>query len=209
MFIGRHRELRDLQEGQESPGSELCVLYGRRRIGKSTLLEEFVRDKPAFFYLAGREPKSRQLARFVRELGDAIDDPLTGRVRVSSWDRHAGLCFEQFVKDHASLVATALGHELRETGTFWQRPTKRKAGVQIDAMIGCTDGVTLVCECKWSRTRIGTNAVDQLRERATLYPNTRGETLRLVLVAANGVTKGVLRQGDICVVTLDDLFVDL
>ena len=49
MFIGRHRELRDLQAGLESPGSELCVLYGRRRIGKSTLLEEFVRDKPAFF----------------------------------------------------------------------------------------------------------------------------------------------------------------
>jgi hypothetical protein len=48
-----------------------------------------------------------------------------------------------------------------------------------------------------------------LRERATLYPNPRGETLRLVLVAANGVTKGVERQADVSVVTLDDLFADL
>ena len=38
-----------LQESLESPTSEFCVLYGRRRIGKSTLLEEFVKDKPAFF----------------------------------------------------------------------------------------------------------------------------------------------------------------
>ena len=154
------------------------------------------------FYFTFIDPNLERIQRAHDAL--TFDDITQG-----DWDRHAGLCFEQFVKDHASLIATALGHELRETGTFWQRPTKRKAGVQIDAMIGCTDGVTLVCECKWSRTRIGTNAVDQLRERATLYPNTRGETLRLVLVAANGVTKGVLRQGDICVVTLDDLFVDL
>ena len=67
-------------------GSELCVVYGRRRIGKSTLLEEFVRLRPAFFFLGGREAKSQQLARFVCELGAALGDPLTGRVQVSSWD---------------------------------------------------------------------------------------------------------------------------
>lgn len=469
MFIGREAELRDLAACRTSSRSELCVVYGRRRIGKSTLLEEFVRGEPAFFYLAGREAKAQQLARFVRELGDALGDPLTGRVQVSSWnealtlvdrsiepfcarhgcgkmilildefqwmcngapellselqrfwdkrwqhsgrvfvilcgsaisfmlgevlsrksplfgrrtrsfalrpfaaaeaermlsgkgrfevaesylavggvpkyletvrdypsfrqamtreaftasgyfvdevrfvlseqlretehyfqvlrqlahgakgvtelvratgiasgqmmfylerlqllgfvsrhvpfaarsssktvryrlddyflrfyfafidphleqirrsreglrfdelvrndwERHAGLCFEQFVRDHAGLVAAALGHELRKTGTYWQRPTKRKVGVQLDALIGCADGVTLVCECKWSRNRIGMEAVQQLRERTALYPNLRGDTLRLVLATANGATQDVQRVADISVVTLDDLF---
>jgi AAA+ ATPase superfamily predicted ATPase len=104
MFIGRKTELHVLQEAWESPGAEFCVLYGRRRIGKSTLLEEFVRDKPAFFYLAGREAKSQQLRRFVRELGEAIGDPLTGRVRVSTWDEALTLVdrsIEVFCRRHA------------------------------------------------------------------------------------------------------------
>jgi len=469
MFIGREAELRDLTACLKSSRSELCVVYGRRRIGKSTLLEEFVRDKAAFFYLGGREAKAQQLARFVRELGAALGDPLTGRVQVTSWDdaltlvdrsidpfcarhgcgkmilildefqwmcngcpelltdlqrfwdkrwknsgrvcvilcgsavsfmlgevlsrksplfgrrtrsfalrpfaaaeaeqmlpgkgrfeaaesylavggvpeyleilqaypsfrqamtreaftasgyfvdevgfvlseqlretehyfqvlrqlalgakgvteleratgiasgqmmfylerlqllgfvsrhipfgarsssktvryrlddyflrfyfafidphlerirrsrerltfdeivrgdweRHAGLGFEQFVRDHAGLVAAALGHELRTTGKYWQRPTKRKAGVQLDVLIGCADGVTLVCECKWSRNRIGLEVVKQLRERAALYPNARGDTLRLVLATANGATQDVQRAADVSVVTLDDLF---
>lgn len=468
MFIGRKPELQTLREGLESPVSELCVLYGRRRIGKSTLLEEFVHDAPAFFYLAGRESKAQQLKRFVRELGEAVDDPLTSRVRVSTWDealalvdrsiepfcrrhgcrkiilildefqwmcngslellsdlqrfwdkrwrdsgrvylilcgsaisfmlgevlsrksplfgrrtrsfelrpfsaaeaqqflagkgrfevvesylavggvpkylevlkahpsfrravsreafaasgyffdevrfvlgeqlketehyfsllrhlahgamgvteleratgipsgqimfylerlqllgfvsrhipfgarassktvryrlddyflrfyfafidpnherirksragldfdrlvkngwdRHAGLCFEQFVRDHAALVAGALGHEFRSSGTYWQRPTKRKPGLQIDVLIGCTDGVTLVCECKWSHTPIRWSAVDELRQRAALFPNPRGDTLKLVLVAAAGVTQDVRRQTEVSVLTLDDL----
>ena len=41
MFIGRQSELRLLEEYYRSDRSEFCVLYGRRRIGKSTLLEKF------------------------------------------------------------------------------------------------------------------------------------------------------------------------
>jgi len=70
MFIGRETELQVLREGLESSTSELCVLYGRRRIGKTTLLEEFVKDQPAFFYLASRETKTQQLKRFVLPVPD-------------------------------------------------------------------------------------------------------------------------------------------
>jgi len=60
MFVGREKELNTLNEGYISPISELCILYGRRRIGKSTLLEKFVSNKKAFFYLAGKESKQQQ-----------------------------------------------------------------------------------------------------------------------------------------------------
>lgn len=153
------------------------------------------------FYFTFIDPHLERIQR--SRDGLAFNDVVRG-----DWDRHAGLCFEQFVREHADSVAAKLGHELRETGSYWQRPTKRKTGVQIDALVGCTDDVTLVCECKWSRNRIGSSAVNPLRERAALYPNRRGDTLRLVLVAANGVTKDVQRQADVNVVTLDDLFVD-
>jgi hypothetical protein len=150
-------------------------------------------------YFAFIDPNSERIRRSRRGLG--FDE-----ITKNEWDRHAGLCFEQFVRDHAELVASTLGHEFRDTGTYWQRPTKRKPGVQIDVVIGCTDSVTLVCECKWSRNKAGLGVVDDLRKRSALFPNSRGDTLKLVLVAAAGASKQVQSRPDVSVVTLDDLF---
>jgi len=49
-------------------------------------IEQFVAERPCFFYLAGRETKRLQLNRFVKELGQSVDDPLTGRTRADTWD---------------------------------------------------------------------------------------------------------------------------
>lgn len=45
MFIGRERELASLKEFYEKDRIGMIVIYGRRRIGKSTLITEFVKDK--------------------------------------------------------------------------------------------------------------------------------------------------------------------
>ena len=471
MFIGRQSELRLLEEYYRSDRSEFCVLYGRRRIGKSTLLEKFTESKPVFFFLAGREPKLRQLKRFVRELGDAVSDPLTGKTAISEWDealtlldrnipvltrkpdtkkgivvfdefqwmcrgapdllsdlqrfwdkkwsdagnlmlilcgssisfmlgevlsrksplfgrrtfsfelgpfkikdaaallqfkgkqevvesyltiggipkyleimngpgsfrqtvanqgftssgyffdeirfllgeqlretehyyrilsqlangskgitelekstgigsgqimyylerlillgfvsRHtpigkgantkkvayrlddyylrfyfafvhpnrqriaanpagsrfdaitanrwdafAGISFEHFVQDHAATVVSSAGFkgDIKRVGSFWQKPTKRKKGVQIDLLIECNDQTMLVCECKWSRKRVGVDTVSALRKRMKLFPNIRNHTLKPVIVATGGVTSVVLKEKDVSVVTIDDFF---
>ena len=49
MFVGRCRELGILNEAYRTRKSELVVLYGRRRIGKSSLVYRFAENKPAFF----------------------------------------------------------------------------------------------------------------------------------------------------------------
>ena len=40
MFIDRQKELITLQEFWDSDSAELCIVYGRRGIGKTTLLYE-------------------------------------------------------------------------------------------------------------------------------------------------------------------------
>ena len=45
MFIGRNRELNKLNKMYQSEIFEFAVLYGRRRVGKTTLIREFMRDK--------------------------------------------------------------------------------------------------------------------------------------------------------------------
>lgn len=51
-FINRKEELRILNETLESERFEFYVLYGRRRIGKTCLVLNAVKDKKAIYYLA-------------------------------------------------------------------------------------------------------------------------------------------------------------
>ena len=52
MFVGRDPELERLQQAYESERFECVVVYGRRRIGKTTLINRFLEDKQAIFYSA-------------------------------------------------------------------------------------------------------------------------------------------------------------
>ena len=136
-----------------------------------------------------------------------LSPPLSWRDVVGdAWRNWAGLSFERFAWDHAHVVAARLGHDFTEVGSFWQRPTKRKQGVQVDLLIGCEDGVTLLCECKWSRTPIGMQAVHDLRKKIALFPNGNRHTLEPVLIASGGVTRPVRREHDVSVVELTDFW---
>lgn len=70
MFIGRERELASLKEFYDKDGIGMMVLYGRRRIGKSTLIAEFVKDKKAIFYTATKVGKNRNLELFSKQVVD-------------------------------------------------------------------------------------------------------------------------------------------
>lgn len=73
MFIGRDRELQTLQELYEKDGFGMSVIYGRRRIGKSTLIVEFVKDKKAIFYTATKVGKEKNLELFSKQVLAALD----------------------------------------------------------------------------------------------------------------------------------------
>lgn len=68
MFIGRERELASLKEFYDRDGIGMTVIYGRRRIGKSTLIAEFVKNKKTIFYTATKVGKTRNLELFSRQV---------------------------------------------------------------------------------------------------------------------------------------------
>ena len=45
MFVGREQELASLEEFYAKDGIGMTVIYGRRRIGKSTLITEFDKNR--------------------------------------------------------------------------------------------------------------------------------------------------------------------
>ncbi|MGN0367883.1 MAG: ATP-binding protein [Wujia sp.] len=78
MFIGREKELHALEDFYEKDGMAMTVIYGRRRIGKSTLIAEFVKDKKVIFYTATKVGKDRNLELFSKQVTELflpdIDD---------------------------------------------------------------------------------------------------------------------------------------
>ena len=64
MFFGRKNELSYLKKMYESNKAEFITLYGRRRIGKTELLNEFAKDKNTIFYSAKECTDYEQLSSF-------------------------------------------------------------------------------------------------------------------------------------------------
>nr|MCR5406285.1 AAA family ATPase [Lachnospiraceae bacterium] len=54
MFVGRKNELSVLEDTYQKPGFQMTVIYGRRRIGKSRLITEFIKEKKASYYVASK-----------------------------------------------------------------------------------------------------------------------------------------------------------
>ena len=52
MFVGRQQELKKLYMMYECDQFEFAVIYGRRRVGKTTLIKEFCKGKKADYFVA-------------------------------------------------------------------------------------------------------------------------------------------------------------
>jgi len=60
IFLDREEELKFLEERFKKGKPELIVLYGRRRIGKTSLIKKFIEGKKAIYYLATKEREEKQ-----------------------------------------------------------------------------------------------------------------------------------------------------
>ena len=67
-FIGRTKELNALEREYRKPGLSSATIYGRRRIGKSSLAREFIKDKKAIFFQAMEESTSN-LTELSKQIG--------------------------------------------------------------------------------------------------------------------------------------------
>jgi len=80
MFIGRERELNKLNELYHTSGFQFPVIYGRRRVGKTALINEFIKDREAIFF-TGIESNARQnLENFSRSVLSYTDAALEDTV---------------------------------------------------------------------------------------------------------------------------------
>jgi AAA+ ATPase superfamily predicted ATPase len=60
-FVNREAELDRLRGWWSSPGAGMAIVWGRRRVGKTALLQHFAADLPAVFHTGAGRPPSAEL----------------------------------------------------------------------------------------------------------------------------------------------------
>jgi AAA+ ATPase superfamily predicted ATPase len=100
MFVGRKNELKLLNDAYRSEKDELVVLYGRRRIGKSSLVKCFAEKKKPYYEFEALEGETTQgqINHFLQQLKKQIDDPILDSVRFANWEQVFTYLTEKIIK---------------------------------------------------------------------------------------------------------------
>jgi AAA+ ATPase superfamily predicted ATPase len=87
MFVGRETELKKLNEMYDSDRFECAVIYGRRRVGKTTLIKEFIRDKKAIYFVAREAGGAVNLNGFSNDVHSVTAKELAKNSFFSDWEK--------------------------------------------------------------------------------------------------------------------------
>jgi AAA+ ATPase superfamily predicted ATPase len=135
MFVGRTDELAALNKLYTKDSFQMAIVYGRRRVGKTTLLGEFAKDKPAVFFAAQEANEHLNLTLFSEKVYGFFGLPKTTGV-FRNWhdafsfiaekakERRFVLVIDEFPylassnKSIQSILQNIIDHELKHTDLF-------------------------------------------------------------------------------------------
>ncbi|MEW6624752.1 MAG: ATP-binding protein [Bacillota bacterium] len=86
MFVNREKELSFLEGEFKKEGASLVIIYGRRRIGKTSLIKKFIEQKAALYFLATEESERENIASLQNILADYTGNNLLRSGANFSWD---------------------------------------------------------------------------------------------------------------------------
>jgi len=85
-FINREKELNFLEKEYNREGASLIVLYGRRRVGKTELTTEFMKNKASVYFLASEENETQNRIAFKNIVAEYTSNELLMNANVDNWD---------------------------------------------------------------------------------------------------------------------------
>lgn len=83
-FVDRYQEMEYLNKEYQSSASNLIVIYGRRRVGKTSLINEFLKaHENNIYFLATEESDKENLKAFAHKASEYTSNPLLERSALS------------------------------------------------------------------------------------------------------------------------------
>ena len=138
-FIGRKKELELLENAYSSNRSEFIPIYGRRRVGKSELILQFIKNKTGIYYLGKQAQEKLQISEFLRESSEVLQEPLLSKISPEGWKSALEAVDEKRSKDEKLIVvfdefqwiveeSPSLPSILQE---FWDRRWKKNGNMMF------------------------------------------------------------------------------
>lgn len=103
-FVDREIEAALLEEEWQKAGGRLIILYGRRRIGKTRLITEFIRGKQGILHFAEDTAPQVQIRRFQAAVAEFFGDSLLASLDLTSWGQIFSYLAQKPVPERRYLV---------------------------------------------------------------------------------------------------------
>lgn len=86
-FYNRKKELKALENWWNEKKSNLIIIYGKRRVGKTALCLEFIKDKPSVYFLSERLDIKMQLKKLSCQIGEFFNDDYIAKYGIDDWEQ--------------------------------------------------------------------------------------------------------------------------
>ena len=135
MFVGREKELASLEKLYQKEKFQMVVLYGRRRMGKTTLITRFIEGKPAIFFTAQETNDKLNLEEFSKKVYRFFSVPEPAGA-FQSWNAAFDFLAERAKKERfilafdefpyaayanpglSSILQNTIDHKFKDTGLY-------------------------------------------------------------------------------------------
>ena len=84
-FIDREEELAFLEDAYRTDKSQMIVLYGRRRVGKTCLLQKFIKSKKHTYFLCTQGNETEQIRLFSGFVAESMGDAAVAQSPFPDW----------------------------------------------------------------------------------------------------------------------------
>ena len=139
MFVGRESELMKLNNLYEQEGFQMAVVYGRRRVGKTTLINEFCRGKRTLSFTALEQSDADNLADFNRLITNFFNLP-SALQGFSSWADALAYIAERAQEERLIIVFDEFPYAAQRNATL---PSVFQ--VTIDKLFKNTNALLILC----------------------------------------------------------------
>ena len=172
-----------------------------------------ISDEYMYFYLSWIEPVKETFRRYDSAYGYWLE-----QIKLPAWQSWAGYTFEALCYKHITIIREELGITVGAKISAWrymqtQKETKKKEkkiGAQIDLLFDRDDGITTICEIKYSDKPylIDKDYYNRLINKIAVYKreSRTNKQIFVAMITASGLKQNEYSGIVIKTLVLEDLF---